>query len=83
MGIRQEFESLRLNIKADRTTLGSAISREPKGPLAFMNRCPSIRLSSLLIGTMTYLFDRLVSGDSPEEIASKSRSLIKTFSKPV
>lgn len=83
MGIKQEIESLRLHIEADRTTLESAISRQSKGPLAFMNRCPSIRFSSFLTGTVTYLFDRLVSGDSPEEIATRSSSLIKTFRKPI
>lgn len=82
MGIRQEFESLGLHIKADRATLEAAVSQKPKGPLGFIGRCPSVRLSSLLTGTMTYLWDRLVSGDSPEEIATRSRSLIKTFSKP-
>lgn len=83
MGIRQERESLRLHIKADRAILESAISRKPKGPLGFMDRYLSTRLSALLTGSMTYLFDRLVSGDSPEEIAARSRSLIKTFSKPI
>lgn len=83
MGVRQELESLGLHIKADRTILKLAVSQKPKGPLSFMEQHYPIRLGSIITATTTYFFERLVEGSSPEEIITRSRSLIRIFSKPV
>lgn len=90
MGIRQEFDTLKLQIKADEKILRSATShtQEAKGPLGFIEyfmvrRYYSVKLGAILSGSISYLYERLVIGDSPEEIATRNQSLIKIFNEPV
>lgn len=82
MGLNKEFESLRIRVEADRAVLSLSKNRKATGPLGFMERCFPIRLGSILTSTTTYLFERLVSGYSPEEITRRSQSLIRIFGRP-
>lgn len=86
MGVRKEFETLKLSIEADKAILTTVVSdQEAKGPLGFIDHLltrhsPAV-FGAILTAAMTYLYERLVTGNSPEEIAARSESLIRTYSK--
>lgn len=76
MNIRQEFEAYRSTVAEGRSALAKG-KQELKGPLGNVyRRLFPIGLSSELMGLALYVFERLVFGGSPEEIAKLNKTLI-------